>query len=132
MIHRAALGSMERFIGFLIEHYAGLFPTWLAPVQAIVLPIADRHHEYADGAGRALETAGVRCEVDTRSEKVGHKIRDATLRKIPYMLVVGDRECKDRTVAVRECDGTDRGSVSLDSFVREIGEEISSKLIKRR
>jgi len=132
MIHRAALGSVERFVGFLIEHYAGLFPTWLAPVQAIVLPIVNRHHEYAGEVGRELEAAGVRYEVDTRSEKIGHKIRDATLRKIPYMLVVGDRECKDRTVAVRECGGTDRGSVSLDSFVREIGEEISSRLIKRR
>ncbi len=132
MIHRAALGSMERFIGFLIEHYAGLFPVWLAPVQAIVLPITDRQHEYAGEVGRELEAAGVRYEVDARNEKIGHKIREATLRKIPYMLVVGDRECKDRTVAVRECDGTDRGPIPLDSFVRDVSEEIRSRLIRRR
>lgn len=132
MIHRAALGSIERFIGFLIEHYAGRFPTWLSPVQAIVLPITDRHHEYSLAAGRELEAAGVRCEVDTRNEKIGHKIREATLRRIPYMLVAGDRECGERTVSVRESDGTDRGSTPLGSFVKEISEEIRLRLIKRR
>ena len=94
MIHRALMGSFERFIGILIEHYAGEFPVWLAPVQAIVLPIADRHVDYAArGRRRALE-AGFRVEVDERTESVGRKIRDAELRKIPYMLVVGDREAE--------------------------------------
>lgn len=132
MIHRAALGSMERFIGFLIEHYAGRFPAWLAPVQAIVVPITENHAEYAKEVAKTLEAAGVRVETDARNEKIGLKIREATLQKIPYMLIVGDKESKDKTVAVREVDGTDRGAVPLDKFVSEIREEIQSKTIKRR
>ena len=92
MIHRALMGSFERFIGILIEHYAGEFPLWLAPVQALVLPIADRHVEYAEQVARELRDAGLRAEVDDRSESVGRKIRDGELRKVPYMLVVGDTE----------------------------------------
>jgi threonyl-tRNA synthetase len=132
MIHRAALGSMERFIGFLIEHYAGRFPVWLAPVQTIVLPITERHAEYAKEVAKTLEAAGVRVETDARNEKIGLKIREATLQKIPYMLIVGDKESKDKTVAVREVDGTDKGAVPLDKFVSEIRQEIQSKTIKRR
>jgi threonyl-tRNA synthetase len=132
MIHRAALGSMERFIGFLIEHYAGRFPAWLAPVQAIVVPITEHHAEYAKEVAKTLEAAGVRVETDARNEKIGLKIREATLQKIPYMLIVGDKESKDKTVAVREVDGTDRGAVPLDKFVSEIRQEIQSKTIKRR
>ena len=96
MIHRALLGSFERFIGILIEHYAGDFPLWLAPVQAIVLPIADRHAEAAAGVLAALRDGGLRAELDDRTESVGRKIRDAELRKIPYMLVIGDREAESR------------------------------------
>lgn len=132
MIHRAALGSMERFIGFLIEHYAGRFPVWMAPVQAIVLPITEHHAAYAKEVVKTLEAAGVRVEMDARNEKIGHKIREATLRKVPYMLVVGDKEAKDKTVAVREVDGTDRGAVALNAFVEQIREEIRLKTIKRR
>ena len=116
MIHRALMGSFERFIGMLIEHYAGEFPVWLAPVQAIVLPVADRHIEYARSVSDAL--ADFRVEVDERTESIGRKIREAELRKIPYMLVVGDREVEKRTAAVRRHREGDQGALSLDD-VRE-------------
>ena len=109
MIHRALLGSMERFAGILIEHHAGRFPTWLAPVQAIVLPVADRHNDYAAEVAEQLRDAGVRVEVDERSESVGRKIRDAELAKAPYMLVVGDREQEAGEVALRSHDEGDLG-----------------------
>jgi threonyl-tRNA synthetase len=120
MIHRALLGSFERFIGILIEHYAGEFPLWLAPVQAIVLPIADRHAEAAAGVLAALADAGLRAEIDDRTESVGRKIRDAELRKVPYMLVVGDREAEAGTVAVREHRVGDSGSVPVADFVAQL------------
>jgi threonyl-tRNA synthetase len=113
MIHRALLGSMERFAGILIEHFGGRFPFWLAPVQAIVLPVADRHLAYAGEVAAALRDEGVRVQVDERSESVGKKIRDAELAKAPYMLVVGDREQDARSVAVRSHDRGDLGSVDL-------------------
>jgi threonyl-tRNA synthetase len=125
MIHRALLGSFERFIGILIEHYAGEFPVWLAPVQAIVLPIADRHAEAAAGVLAALNAAGLRGELDDRTESVGRKIRDAELRKIPYMLVVGDREAEAGTVAVRQHREGDTGSEPIEDFVARLA-EISS------
>jgi threonyl-tRNA synthetase len=125
MIHRALLGSFERFIGILIEHYAGEFPVWLAPVQAIVLPIADRHAEAAAGVLAALNAAGLRGELDDRTESVGRKIRDAELRKVPYMLVVGDREAEAGTVAVREHREGDTGSEPIEDFVARLA-EISS------
>src|ERR1019366_4664863 len=102
MIHRALMGSFERFIGILIEHYAGEFPLWLAPVQAIVLPVSDRFNHYAASVRGILRGGGARVELDDRSESVGRKIREAELRKIPFMLVVGDREEGDGTVSVRE------------------------------
>ena len=108
VIHRAIFGSFERFIALLIEHYAGAFPLWLAPVQAIVLPIADRHVDYARQVQRQLAAAGLRVEVDERQEKIGYKIREAQLQKIPYMLVIGDREAAEGAVAVRH--RTRRGS----------------------
>src|ERR671920_317589 len=111
MIHRALMGSFERFIGILIEHYAGEFPLWLAPLQVLVLPIADRHLDYAREVVAALRAAGLRAELDDRTESVGRKIRDAELRKIPYMLVVGDREAEEGTVAVRRHGVGDEGSV---------------------
>ncbi|HVC21038.1 MAG TPA: threonine--tRNA ligase [Vicinamibacterales bacterium] len=116
VIHRAIFGSFERFIAILIEHYAGAFPLWLAPVQAIVLPIADRHLEYAGSVRAGLDAAGLRAELDGRQEKIGYKIRQAQLQKVPYMLVVGDKELADGSVAVRSRSGGDQGSRSLDEF----------------
>ena len=120
MIHRALLGSFERFIGILIEHYAGDFPLWLAPLQAIVLPIADRHSEAAAEVLAALLEAGLRAELDDRTESVGRKIRDAELRKVPYMLVVGDREAESATVSVREHRVGDSGSLPVAEVVAQL------------
>jgi len=116
MIHRAMLGSLERFIGILTEHYAGAFPVWLAPVQAAILPITDRVVEYARGVRDSLMKQGVRVVVDERNEKIGHKIRDAQLQKVPFMLVIGDREAADGQVAVRTRSEGDRGAVPLAEF----------------
>ena len=125
MVHRALLGSMERFLGVLIEHYAGAFPLWLAPVQARVLPIADRHAPFAEQVAGRLRAAGARAEVDARSEKIGHKIREAEMQKTPYCLVVGDREVAGDAVSVRGRGGRDLGGMSvaafLDQFRREAG-----------
>ena len=122
MIHRALFGSYERFIGIMLEHYAGELPLWLAPVQAIVLPISDRFNEYAAEVARgSCSPRGARAELDDRSESVGRKIRDAELRKIPYMLVVGEREQRDGAVSVREHGGGDAGSVPLEEFSNALG-----------
>ena len=110
VIHRAIFGSFERFIALLIEHYAGAFPLWLAPVQAAVLPIADRHLDYAQSVQAELAAAGLRATVDDRQEKIGYKIREAQLQKVPYMLVVGDREAAEGTVGVRHRAGGDQGA----------------------
>jgi threonyl-tRNA synthetase len=123
MIHRALLGSFERFIGILIEHYGGEFPVWLTPTQAIVLPIADRHLDYARAVNGRLTEAGVRSELDDRTESVGRKIRDGELRKIPYMLVVGDREAEHDEVSVREHRAGDTGAVSVQAFAQRVLEE---------
>ena len=127
MIHRALMGSFERFIGILIEHYAGEFPLWLAPVQAAVLPIADRHNDYAREVASQLREAGVRAEVDDRGESVGKKIRDAELRKVPYMLVVGDKEAEAGEVAVRRHTEGDIGSETVDSFVKRATDAILAR-----
>ncbi len=127
MIHRVAFGSIERFIGILIEHYAGKFPTWLAPVQVKLLPITDRNNEYTDAVAAALTAAGVRCECDKRQEKTGHKVREAQLMKIPYMLVLGDKEQADGTVAVRRRDGMQTEVMPLDAFVKMIADEIKER-----
>lgn len=127
MIHRALLGSMERFMGCLIEHYAGVFPAWLAPIQVVILPIADRHNDYADQVAEKMKAAGIRVEVDKRSESVNKKIRDGQVMKYPYMLVVGDREAKEGQVAVREHTGVDRGPMPLDKFIAELQTEISER-----
>jgi threonyl-tRNA synthetase len=127
MIHRALMGSFERFIGILIEHYAGEFPVWLAPVQSIALPIADRHNDAAAAVVGALRDAGLRAELDDRTESVGRKIRDAELRKIPYMLVVGDREAEEGTVALRRHGAGDEGSVAVDEFVARLRDEAASR-----
>ena len=122
MIHRALLGSFERFIGIMIEHYAGELPLWLAPVQAIVLPVADRFNDDGAAVSERLRQAGLRVELDARSESVGRKIREAELRKIPYMLVLGEREAAEGTVAVREHGGADRGAIALSELAAELGE----------
>ena len=127
VIHRAILGSFERFIAILIEHYAGAFPLWLAPVQATVLPIADRHLQYGAFVRDQLQTAGLRVELDDRQEKVNYKIREAQLQKIPYMLVVGDREVENSTVSVRERSGGDKGASSIDAFIAAAQDEVARK-----
>ena len=127
MVHRALYGSVERFFGILIEHYAGAFPVWLAPVQAIVLPITDRHTEYAAKVRDQLVEAGLRATVDDRNEKVNLKIREAQLQKIPYMLVVGDREEQNGAVAVRNRKHGDQGAKPLDEFIADITKLIETK-----
>ena len=127
MIHRVAFGSIERFIGILIEHFAGAFPTWLAPVQVKVLPISDKHMAYAEEVTKTLFDAGIRAEVDTRSEKIGYKIREAQMMKIPYMLVVGQKEEEEKTVSVRSRFAGDEGSLDLAAFIAKLQEEIASR-----
>jgi threonyl-tRNA synthetase len=127
MVHRALYGSIERFFGILIEHYAGAFPVWLAPVQAVVLPITDRHTEYAQKVTKRLEDAGLRVSLDDRKEKVNLKIRDAQLQKIPYMLVVGDREAQNDSVSVRNRKHGDQGAQTVDEFLAAIGKLIETK-----
>ena len=127
VIHRAIFGSFERFIALLIEHYAGKFPLWLAPLQVIVLPIADRHVEYAHAVKEKILAADLRVKVDSRQEKIGYKIREAQLRKVPYMLVVGDRESSEGTVSVRNVTLGDQGSQALESFVKASLEEVRVK-----
>ena len=129
VIHRAVSGSLERFIAILIEHYAGAFPLWLAPLQVIVLPIADRHTDYAREVVAALDAAGLRAEVDDRQEKVNYKIREAQLQKIPYMLVVGDKEVSDRAVAVRSQKTGDLGARPLDQFLTDALAEVRAKAL---
>jgi threonyl-tRNA synthetase len=125
MIHRALMGSFERFIGILIEHYAGEFPLWLAPVQARVLPLADRHAGYAREVAEALGATGLRAELDDRTESVGRKIREAELRKVPYMLVVGDREAEQRAVSLRRHREGDLGTIPLDEAVAKLAGEVA-------
>lgn len=127
MIHRVVLGSLERFMGALIEHYAGRFPVWLAPVQAAILPIADRHHAYAEEVKNILLKEGIRVEVDSRQEKIGAKIREAEVNKIPYMLVVGDKEIEAAEVNIRHRGRQNLGSKSCQDFLRHIQTEISEK-----
>ena len=127
MIHRVVFGSIERFIGILIEHFAGAFPTWLAPVQVKVLPISDKYMDYAQSVKEKLDEAGIRAEVDVRSEKIGYKIREAQTAKIPYMLVVGQKEEEEGTVAVRSRFAGDEGARSLDAFIGDLLKEIETK-----
>jgi threonyl-tRNA synthetase len=127
VIHRAIFGSFERFIALLIEHYTGAFPLWLAPVQAVVLPLADRHLDYCRGVVQTLAAAGLRVDLDERLEKIGYKIREAQLQKIPYMLVVGDREAAEGTVAVRSRTGGDLGARPVAEFVQSARDEIANR-----
>jgi threonyl-tRNA synthetase len=127
VIHRAIFGSFERFIAILIEHYAGAFPLWLAPVQVVLLPIADRHVEYAESVRTRLAAAGLRAELDGRQEKIGYKIREAQLQKVPYMLVTGDREAAEGTISVRSRTGGDLGARQVDEFLASARDEIARK-----
>jgi len=127
MIHRVALGSIERFLGVLIEQYAGAFPTWISPVQVKILPISDKFNEYASTVKKQLEQKGIKVELDDRSEKIGYKIREAQLEKVPYMFVVGEKEAESSNVSVRERGKGDIGSMSID----EISNIIVNKIISR-
>lgn len=127
MIHRVVFGSIERFIGVITEHFAGAFPLWLTPVQVKVLPVTDRAHEYAKDLTQKLVDAGIRAEDDCRSEKLGYKIREAQMQKIPYMLVVGDRDMENGTVSVRTRKGEDLGAMTMDAFLSKCLAEIASK-----
>lgn len=129
MIHRALMGSLERFFGILVEHFAGAFPTWLAPVQAICLPLKDELNDYAEAVAGQLRAAGVRVEIDLRNEKLGHKIREAQLQKIPYMLVLGAKEKESGAIAVRSRSKGDLGAMPVASFLKTIGEEIQNRSI---
>ncbi len=128
MLHRAILGSIERFIGILIEHYAGSLPFWLAPIQAVVMNITDRQADYCEEVVKSLQDKGFRVDIDLRNEKIGFKIREHTLQRTPYLLVVGDREKEDRSVAVRTRSGEDLGSISLDALVERFDADIASRL----
>jgi threonyl-tRNA synthetase len=129
MVHRAPFGSMERFVGVLIEHFGGAFPVWLSPVQAVVLPIADRHTEYSRTVFNKLKEAGIRVELDERSEKVNAKIREAQLAKIPYMLVIGDREAETNSVGVRHRKHADLGAKPVDEFVAMIAKQVADRAL---
>ncbi|MHB1007375.1 MAG: threonine--tRNA ligase [Chloroflexota bacterium] len=128
MVHRTVLGSMERFMGVLVEHYAGAFPVWLAPAQAVIIPIADRHVEYAAQLRERMLDEGLRVEVDDRREKVNYKIREAQLAKVPYMLVVGDKEAGENSVAVRLRSGDNQGARAVDEVIAEIKQAIKNKV----
>jgi threonyl-tRNA synthetase len=127
MIHRTVLGSMERFFACLIEHYGGAFPVWLAPIQVAIIPIADRHLDYAYKVAAELKAQGLRPEVDSRSERMNFKIREAQLQKIPYMIVIGDREQTTSTISLRLRNGKDMGALSLGQFETIITSAIEAK-----
>lgn len=127
MIHRVAYGSLERFIGILIEHYAGAFPAWLAPVQVKILPITNRHAGYAQEIAQLMRDSDIRVEVDERNEKIGYKIREGQLEKVPYILVVGDKEVETRSVAVRKRGQGDIGARNINEFIANVIEEIAAK-----
>ena len=129
IIHRTSIGCYERTLAMLIEKYAGSFPTWLSPVQVKILPIVDRHHDYSAHVERKLKENGVRVEIDYRNEKIGYKIREAQLERVPYMLVIGDKEVEGEAVALRSRKEGDRGSIGLDAFIEMISNEIRSRAL---
>ena len=129
MIHRALLGSIERFIGILIENYAGAFPTWLAPVQARILPITDKQADYAYELRKKMFDLGLRIEVDDRSEKIGYKIREAQLEKVPYMVVVGDKDIENNTISIRKRKEGDLGAMTVEQFLEKIVPDRDNKVI---
>jgi threonyl-tRNA synthetase len=127
MLHRAILGSLERFYGILLEHHAGKLPTWLAPVQAIVMNISEKQGNYAREATEFLKNQGLRAEFDLRNEKVGYKIREHTLKRVPYLLVAGDREVESRQLAVRTRSGKDLGAMPLEEVATRIAQDVASR-----
>jgi threonyl-tRNA synthetase len=127
MLHRAILGSLERFIGILIEQHAGTFPVWLSPVQAMVLDIADRHADYASQIMRELEQQGIRVKIDLRNEKIGFKIREHSMQRVPYLVIIGDKELEDQTITVRTQKGEDLGSLSISEFTERLKQEIADR-----
>ncbi|MGG7060352.1 His/Gly/Thr/Pro-type tRNA ligase C-terminal domain-containing protein, partial [Clostridium tertium] len=127
MIHRVAFGSIERFIGILIEHYAGKFPVWLAPTQVRILPISDKYNDYAKEVKKALFAKGIRVEIDDRAEKTGFKIREAQLEKIPYMLIVGEKEAAENKISVRSRDNGEIGSLELNEFIATVLKEVEDR-----
>jgi threonyl-tRNA synthetase len=128
IIHRAPLGTHERFIGFLLEHYAGKFPTWLAPLQVKILPISDKFMDYANTILQTLKKADIRVEIDDRSEKIGKKIRDTEVAKVPYMLVIGEKEMNEGKVSIRRQGKGDLGAKPVEEFVQEISAEIKDRV----
>jgi threonyl-tRNA synthetase len=128
MIHRAPFGSMERFIAVLIEHTAGKFPLWLAPDQVVILPVSEKYNDYAHSVMKSLKLLDIRGEVDDRNEKMGRKIRDNELKRIPYLLIVGEREEESNEVSVRKQGEGDKGSMEVDAFAEEIKKEIEQML----
>ena len=127
MVHRAILGSLERFIGVLIEHYSGAFPVWLSPVQVVIIPIADRHIEFSEEIHKEFLSANIRVETDTRNERMNARIRDAQLQKIPYMLIVGDREIEADGAAVRLRSGSDLGTMKTSAIIDLINQDVESR-----
>ncbi len=128
MIHRAPFGSMERFVAVLIEHTGGKFPLWLAPDQAVVMPISEKYNEYAEKLSELLNNSDIRTVLDDRNEKIGRKIRDNELKKIPYLLIVGENEMNSQTVSVRRQGQGDMGAMPVEEFIKKINEEVNSQL----
>ena len=129
MIHRVVLGSVERFIGVITEHFAGAFPTWLAPKQVVILPITDRAKEYGEQILARLNALGIRADIDNRNEKIGYKLREHKLMKVPYALVIGDKEVADGSITVNSYKKGDLGTKALDDFIAELTDEISSRRV---
>jgi threonyl-tRNA synthetase len=127
MLHRAILGSLERFIGILIEQHAGTFPLWLSPVQVMVLDIADRHADYASEIFKALEQQGIRVKIDLRNEKIGFKIREHSMQRVPYLVIVGDKELEEQRITVRTQKGEDLGSLTISEFTERLAQEIADR-----
>jgi threonyl-tRNA synthetase len=127
MLHRAIVGSMERFIGILVEHYAGLMPLWLSPIQVVVLNISDAHISYSEEVVQIFKKSEIRCDSDLRNEKITYKIREHSIQKVPYLIVIGDREVENRQVTVRTQKGEDLGSMLIDDFIKNLSKDIKSK-----
>ena len=127
MLHRAILGSLERFIGILIEQHAGTFPLWLSPVQVVVLIIADRHADYATEVLHLFEQQGIRAKIDLRNEKIGFKIREHSMQRVPYLVIIGDNELKEQRITVRTQKGDDLGSLAISEFTQRLTQEIADR-----
>jgi len=127
MIHRALMGSLERFFGILIEHYSGAFPLWLSPVQVMVLTIADRHIDYASDVAARLKKEGIRTGLNIENEKIGHKIREATIRKIPYSIIIGDKEVSEGRLSIRRLKGEGMEPLTLEDLIKHLKEEINTR-----